>query len=274
MSLCDVVSRLFPGKATGDMWQQQALLKRQERTDDFYPSHKTVLNELFSGADPYSGLQRRDMSWTENWRSSAGGHTKELRELIESHLDAPVRFVVEVGSFIGTAAVRTWGPLALHSREPAVVLCVDTWLGDLNMRLLQQKQFARFMRLEHGVPQLHRVFLDRVVSHNLTGIVLPLAMPSLSAARLLKIVRWRIDVVFVDSAHELGETLVELFMYWRLLRPGGLLIGDDYRFFPAVRRDVRQFTNCSGVKPQFMGKQKNIWYMQKPSASPRSDSRL
>ena len=60
------------------------------------------------------------------------------------------------------------------------------------------------------------------------------------------------------------ETLVELFMYWQLLRPGGLLIGDDYRFFPAVRHDVRLFTNCSGVKPQFVGQYRNIWYMQKP----------
>ena len=66
-------------------------------------------------------------------------------------------------------------------RERAAVLCVDTWLGDLNMRLLQRKKFARFMRLEHGMPQLHRVFLDRVVSHNLTDVVLPLALPSFRA---------------------------------------------------------------------------------------------
>ena len=37
------------------------------------------------------------------------------------------------------------------------------------------------MRMKHGVPQLHEVFLDRIVSHNLTDVVYPLAMPSLIA---------------------------------------------------------------------------------------------
>ena len=63
-------------------------------------------------------------------------------------------------------------------------------------------------------------------------------------AKLLYLLGYRIDVVYVDSAHEIGETLIELFMYWQLLRPGGVLTGDDWLEFPAVKHDVSLFALC------------------------------
>jgi hypothetical protein len=44
----------------------------------------------------------------------------------------------------------------------------------------------------------------------LTQHVFPLAMSSLTAARLLAVANWHADVVYLDSAHEQGETLLEL----------------------------------------------------------------
>jgi hypothetical protein len=40
-----------------------------------------------------------------------------------------------------------------------------------------------------------------------------------------------------------GETRIELHLYFQLLRPGGLLMGDDYQDFPAVRADVDEFVS-------------------------------
>lgn len=51
------------------------------------------------------------------------------------------------------------------------------------------------------------------------------------------------EVVYLDSAHEKGETLLELHTAFRALSPGGVLFGDDTAW-PAVRHDVFAFVSC------------------------------
>jgi len=54
------------------------------------------------------------------------------------------------------------------------------------------------------------------------------------------------QVIYLDSAHEKGETLLELHTAFRALSPGGVLFGDDTAW-PAVRHDVLAFVSC--LKP-------------------------
>ena len=62
-------------------------------------------------------------------------------------------------------------------------------------------------------------------------------------ARLLATLNWIVDVVYLDSAHEIGETFADLSLYFQLIRKGGVLIGDDYIDFPAVKHDVNLFVH-------------------------------
>ena len=48
------------------------------------------------------------------------------------------------------------------------------------------------------------------------------------------------EVIYLDSAHEAGETLLELQLAWSILAPGGVLFGDDWKWH-AVRNDVLRF---------------------------------
>jgi hypothetical protein len=98
-----------------------------------------------ASTDVYDGVERRDSTWIahhEFWlkqfRSTAHEHGTEIAENILDALGGRPKFMLEVGSFLGTGAVNTWGPL----RAPAggIVLCVDTWLGDVIMRLGPQYQ--------------------------------------------------------------------------------------------------------------------------------------
>lgn len=262
---CDVLQRNFPREATGDWWQRKQFSRQQRQASTYPASRKALLAKLFNGKDPYAGLVRTNVShWETTYPSTAARHALKISMLIGDLLgSSPLRLVAEVGSFVGTSAVHVWGPLA-RSRPGALVLCIDTWQGDLNMRL--HPKYASFMRLNHGIPTLSGYFLDRIVAHNLTDVVYPLAMTSLVAARLLAVLGWHLDAVFVDSAHEMGETLVELHMYYNLLRPGGVLLGDDFRSFSAVRHDVGVFSTCTGVPVRHLGYGKHIWYMQKPWA--------
>ena len=42
----------------------------------------------------------------------------------------------------------------------------------------------------------------------------------------------------------------QLHLYWSLLRPGGVLLGDDIDVSDAVRHDVRQFAACHNLSIQ------------------------
>ena len=99
----------------------------------------------------------------------------------------------------------------------------------------------------------------------LENTVYPLAMPSIVAARTIANFNWIVDIIYIDAAHELGETIAELMLYYQLLRPGGLLMGDDWKGFPAVAHDVQAFADCKGLEVVHLPKLPNgQWLIQKP----------
>eukprot|EP00316_Scyphosphaera_apsteinii_P016899 CAMPEP_0119338074 /NCGR_PEP_ID=MMETSP1333-20130426/95311_1 /TAXON_ID=418940 /ORGANISM="Scyphosphaera apsteinii, Strain RCC1455" /LENGTH=201 /DNA_ID=CAMNT_0007349269 /DNA_START=134 /DNA_END=736 /DNA_ORIENTATION=+ len=126
-------------------------------------------------------------------------------------------------------------------------------------------RFRDSVLLRHGIPRMASRFLERVMEANLTEVIFPLAMPSLTAARLLAVTAWTIDLVYIDAAHELGETLVELHLYYTLLRPGGLVLGDDYNLFSAVKHDVDLFCKCQQLNLTLVTP--STWLIQKPEAN-------
>ncbi|CAE7610167.1 unnamed protein product, partial [Symbiodinium natans] len=76
-------------------------------------------------------------------------------------------------------------------------------------------------------------------------VILPLPLSSLCALRALQRLSVRgdvplVDLIYLDSAHEKGETLLEMVQAFRLLRGGGVLLGDDLDW-PAVQGDLHQF---------------------------------
>ena len=117
----------------------------------------------------------------------------------------------------------------------------------------------------HFDPSVHSLELigRKALAVNLSETVLPLTMSSTAAARLLDMMQWTIDVIYVDTAHEQGDTLVELHYYYSLLRPGGLLLGDDYEWFPSVNHDVDVFARCVNASVVLLGDIRNVWALVK-----------
>lgn len=262
--LCSAVAELFPSRPTGES-QLSDILKDLKNsypdlmTKPYYPTWQDITKLLYFGKSVYDGLPEEDMTWARSaYGSTAARQSSKIATAVVAALGSQPRFMLEVGTFIGSGTIGGWGPLM--QRSGGVVLCIDTWLGDINMRL--GRQFQKFMHVRNGLPQLGVTFLKRVPFENLTATVLPLALPSLVAARLLSLLPWLIDLVYVDSAHEKGETFVELHLYYHLLRPGGLLLGDDWNVFPAVQEDVNRFASCHGIEVQHPAE--NTWMLQKP----------
>jgi predicted O-methyltransferase YrrM len=257
--LCQSLSKLFPLDPVGESQLKAILARRPPHAGPYQPDETDLMNTLFFGSDPYVDRVVKDMSEVQKaYRSTAVQNSARLQEQIVKALGHAPKLMLEVGSFVGNSVTNTWGPLM--KKNGGHVICVDTWEGDINMRL--GNQFQNFMKMENGFPHLYDTFQDNVVAAGLTSTVFPLALPSLVGARTMAALKWEFDVAYVDSAHEAGETLVEIHLYYGLLNPGGVLLGDDWDFFPAVRNDVKRFAGCQGLEIQFPAS--NTWMLQKP----------
>ena len=166
-------------------------------------------------------------------------------------------FGIEVGSFIGSSAI-VLGNMVKSSN--GVLLCVDTWCGDINMWLMNE--FHSTMNKEDGNPKLYDLFILNMMKNNLTDTVIPLRVSSIVGARMLKVLKYEIDFVYVDSAHEAGETFMELMLYHDVLKKKGILFGDDYYGFPAVKYDVDLFCKLFNYRLFFTG-DGDTWIIQK-----------
>jgi len=258
--MCRTLEELFPITPTGD--SQLAGIMRVRGgipKATFYPTREQLFRDLYhSSVSPYTDLPDNEPDAFEGKYESFAQRNKEnIHRLVRQALGGQEpRLILEVGSFVGSGAIFTWAPLVGTN---GIVLCADTWLGDLNMRL--GPQFQQFMNIKDGFPKLGLNFMKRVKAHGLQNNVLPLPFPSIGAARFLHLLGYKFDVIYLDSAHERGETMVELQLMWQLLRPGGVLLGDDYDFFPAVGRDVRAFARCHNLKIINAGKEQ--WLLVK-----------
>ncbi|CAF2671631.1 unnamed protein product [Rotaria sp. Silwood2] len=112
---------------------------------------------------------------------------------------------------------------------------------------------------EDGRPTVYYQFLANIMEQNLTNIVLPVSMSSIIGARFLQTYQFRPQLIYLDSAHEQGETLIELALYWNILRPGGVLFGDDFGWL-SVRCDLKKFTYIRNLTIEHLG---NTWHLKK-----------
>lgn len=158
---------------------------------------------------------------------------------IESKITNP-KLGIEVGSFVGNSAVFLGNFLKKHD---GVLICIDTFLGDINMWFMSE--FKTIMRKEDGNPKIFDLFLKRIIDNELENYVLPIRQTSIIAARMLKVLDYKIDFAYLDSAHESLETFTELALYYDILKHGGVLFGDDYNW-PAVNADLNCFVKCMG----------------------------
>jgi predicted O-methyltransferase YrrM len=128
-------------------------------------------------------------------------------------LDGKPSSILEIGSFEGLSACYFLWRLPL-----AHVTCIDTFEGS-------PEDFA----YGHSVPNLEEVF-DRNVA--LVDAVRVKKLTGTSGRRLVELAEEgsRFELVYVDGSHHGLDVLVDASLSWRLLRPGGVLIFDDYEW--------------------------------------------
>jgi Methyltransferase domain len=176
-------------------------------------------------------------------------------------LEARPRIVVEVGTWKGASALRMHAIAREHGLETLFV-CIDTWLGSAEQWMKPEPR--PHLRLEGGFPTLYRQFVANVIACDAVEDVYPLPISSTAGARVLDGLGVSADVVYIDAAHEEEELALDLELFWRVLRPGGIAFGDDYmRRWPGVVRAVDDFAREQGLE---LDVEDGKWLLRKPGA--------
>ena len=156
------------------------------------------------------------------------------------------QLVIEVGTWKGASLVHM-AKLADRTDVKTQFICVDTWLGS-NDTLWLNENFRKSLLLQGGYPTMYRQFIRNILDSGIAERVFPLPMTSTAAYHVLRRLRVRADVVYIDAGHEEEEVAIDLSLYYRLLKPNGVLFGDDYGpRWPGVVAAVNKFAAQTGV---------------------------
>ena len=71
----------------------------------------------------------------------------------------------------------------------------------------------------------------------------------------------RADVIYIDGSHEEEDVYADLVGYWELVRPGGVLVGDDWNW-DGVRLAATRFAREQGLAVTQLA---DKWYLEKTS---------
>jgi predicted O-methyltransferase YrrM len=155
-------------------------------------------------------LRPSEYSFSADWVSRAVPlWTRCLREFRGR---AGVR-LLEVGSFEGRSAV--WFLANVLTHPTASITCVDVFCSRLAHR-----------RFDHNVKVSG-------FAHKVTKRV------GRSQEVLADLPRESYDIAYIDGSHRAADVRVDASLSWALVRPGGVLIFDDYRWKPEAPPHAR-----------------------------------
>lgn len=201
-------------------------------------TREDLIQRLWCGIDPFSGAvaspERVDL---QGWSGSR--HPWLEQAIAESR----PRLIVEIGVWKGASALFMADALRRHN-VAGVVIAIDTWLGSAEHRT-RTESFSS-LRVENGQPTIQQTFMANAIASGLQDYVIPLPMDSLNAANLFNLSKLSADVVHIDAGHDMKSVTSDIEAWWPLMRPGGILIGDDYhadgRLWPEVKAAFDAFT--------------------------------
>ena len=170
------------------------------------------------------------------------------------------QLIIEVGSWKGASAVQM-AKLLQEKSIHGTLLCIDTWLGAIEHLA---GEYATSLQRKHGFPTLYYQFLANVMHQNVQDRIIPLPNPSHIAARYLQKQNIQADLIYIDASHEAEDVYADVCQYWEVLKPNGVMFGDDYGDVSHIGVSIalHQFAKERNLHLKTI---RNKWWLQKPA---------
>ncbi len=196
-----------------------------------------LVAQFWYGKDPFTDFPAEDFPVDlQGWNS-------DHAFLVQAVDVLRPRLVVEVGVWKGCSVITMADRLKAIDCDGAV-LAIDTWLGAWDHWLVEE----HFQEMGYcgGQPSLFGRFMKNIVHSGLSDYVVPMPLDSINAFEVLNRKGMLCDLIHIDAGHDYVAVSKDLESWWLLLRPGGVLIADDYfddenKAWPQVKQAVDDF---------------------------------
>lgn len=209
-------------------------------------AHNTLrsIKTLIGPAD-CSGLEKDLRGWNSNHPIFA-----ELVKEVQPNV------YIECGVWKG---LSLWNVANLTKELGTTLYACDTWLGGID-HMMSGAEVDRVKKDKWGYPMLYHQFLWNMAGTGHEDRIFPVVQTSVNAARLLRSKGVVADLIYIDGSHEWPDAYLDMEEYWKLLRRGGIMFGDDIRF-PGVGRSVMHFDSVMGTDADIVDN--NFWVIRK-----------
>lgn len=202
--------------------------------------------------------------YSNEWFAKTALHWPGLFKAV--HWDAArPNVIVEVGSFEGASAV--WMLTNLMHHQDSRLYCLDTFAGGIEHSSKQVEGLEE--RFRHNIGLSGRANQVEVLKgRSIDGLVT-------LVARGIKA-----DFVYIDGSHLAADVMADAVLSWELLRPGGLMVFDDYLWpifldqpLKHPKTAIDAFVNCHLDRIRFIASpQRSQFCLLKKDASVRPNS--
>ena len=143
------------------------------------------------------------MNYCVDWTTP---HAEEWSKRL-GHLKDKKAVGLEIGCFEGRSSI--WFCQNILTHPESTLICVDPWYGDTFKTFMGNIRESKINTSNHGTGCKFRI--QKVPSHLMVTLKIP-----------------PLDFAYIDGNHEAQHVLRDGLMVWQLLKPGGVLIFDDY----------------------------------------------
>lgn len=198
--------------------------------------------QIWRNADPFGtvGIANNTLD-LQGWGSTHNFLSESIEQIRPS-------VIVEIGVWKGGSTIFMAEKVRNLGLNCSVV-SVDTWLGAWD-HWASDKWFGE-LGFAEGSSTLFKKFLTNVKILDLQDYVIPLPLDSTNAFVFMKSLGVNADIIHIDAGHDYAAVKNDLTLWWDILRPGGILIGDDYDIgggWPEVRQAFDEFVGQYKIK--------------------------
>lgn len=200
-----------------------------------------LISRIWGAKDPFVGFP------TDLYRLDGQGWGSTHPYLIEGIHSIRPKIAAEVGVWKG-ASTMVMATEMKKLGHPCAFISIDTWLGAWDH--WNEPKWFQSLAIEHGQPMIMRTFMANIVEAGLQNIVVPLPLDSVNASEVLRCHDVMLDLLHLDGGHDYRAVITDLTVWWPRIRPGGLLIGDDYTQtgeWPGLQKAFDEFFGDLGI---------------------------
>jgi predicted O-methyltransferase YrrM len=164
--------------------------------------------------------------------------------------------IVEIGAWKGRSTC-CMGQIIKSSNKKVDFYTIDTWQGSN-----EEDHQEQIKELNQQGLTLYGEFKKHLSLCGVDDVVKPIKSTSIEASKTFEDAT--IDLLIIDGSHEYNDVLDDITFWYSKIKPGGIILGDDW-FFEDVRKAVYNYFQTKEIVllPNDRNGPKHSWFYVK-----------